>query len=64
MFVILLKKSTAIIQPFLVFPMPHPDGAAFIMLFGRQTYLKIVNHGAKVPLAFTANKVVMLSLLL
>ena len=44
--------------------MPHPDGTAFIMQFGRRTYLKIVDYGAKVPLAFTANKVLMLSLLL
>ena len=42
--------------------MPHPDEAAIIMLFGRRTYLKIVNDEAKVPLAFT-RKVVMLSLL-
>ena len=44
--------------------MPHPDGAAIIMIFGRRTYLKIVNDGAKVPLAFTAKKVVLLLLLL
>ena len=44
--------------------MPHPDGAAIIMLFRRRTYLKIVNDEAKVPLPFTAKKVVMLSLLL
>ena len=42
----------------------HPDGAPFTILFGRRTYLKIVNDGEKVPLAFTANKVIMLSLLL
>ena len=44
--------------------MPHSDGAAIIMLFGKRAYLKIVNDGAKVPLPFTAKKVVMLSLLL